>query len=75
MNHPDPELDDPADDMPALPAGEMPAPDELPLAEPSGPPAATSSPFGELPIIAPPRTEEQSPPRTDVRPVDATIRH
>lgn len=34
------------EDVPSLPAGEMPDMDEFPPEEPSGPPAATNDPFG-----------------------------
>lgn len=37
---------DEPEDVPSLPAGEMPDMDELPPEEPAGPPAATNDPFG-----------------------------
>lgn len=33
------------EEIPALPAGEMPDVDQLPATEPSGPPAGTTNPF------------------------------
>lgn len=38
------------EDMPMMPAGELPDMDDLPPDEPSGPPTATNDPFG-LPLV------------------------